>query len=134
MMQRAFSLRRYRSTPHVSIKSDPIPENSESSQPVKSPRLYHSISKRILRRGHSRRHSHAYGDSKPKGKADKPSSFGSPNSFPQRSLTMREKIVHVLANPDTLFIHKEEPQSHSYESKYAYLFAQHPIQEVRNPC
>lgn len=114
-MQRAFSLKRCRSTPRVDIKNDTIPEEpeNESSLPAKSPGLYHTISKRILRRGNTRRQSYAYGDSKPKEKLD-----GSPSSFPHRTLTRREKLIHVIANPDTLFIHKEQPYSQRYESRY----------------
>jgi hypothetical protein len=124
-MQRAFSIKRYRSTPRVDIKNDTIPEDpeNESSLPAKSPGLYHNISKRILRRGKTRRQSYAYGDSKPKENLDVPSSFGSPNSFPRRTLTRREKLIHVIANPDTLFIHKEQPYSQRYESRYVWLQA-----------
>jgi hypothetical protein len=113
-MQRAFSLRRYRSTPRADIKSDVIPEDpeNESSVPAKSPGLYRTISKRILRRGTTRRKSYAYGDSKVKEKLDG-------TSFPHRALTRREKIIHVIANPDTLFIHKEQPYSRRCESRYA---------------
>jgi hypothetical protein len=120
-MQRAFSLKLYRSTPRADIKSDAIPEDTESESslpaklpaksPAKSPGLYHTFSKRILRRGNTRRQSYAYGDSKPKEKLN-----GS--SFPHRTLTRREKLIHVIANPDTLFIHKEQPYSQRYESRY----------------
>jgi hypothetical protein len=110
-MQRAFSLKRYRSTQRVDIKTDTIPEEpgKESALPAKSPGLYHSISKRILRHRNTRPKSFAYGDSKPKEKLD----------FPHRTLTRREKIIHVIANPDTLFIHKEQPYSQRCESRYA---------------
>jgi hypothetical protein len=111
-MQRSFSLRRYRSTARIDIKNDVIPEDpeNEAAVPVKSPGLYHSISKRILRR-RTRPKSYAYGDSKVNEKLD-----GS--SFPHRTLTRREKIIHVIANPDTLFIHKEQPYSQRCESRY----------------
>jgi hypothetical protein len=112
-MQRAFSLRRYRSTARADIKTDVIPEDpeKESILPAKSPGLYHSLSKRILRRRNTRPKSYAYGDSKAKDKLD----------FPHRTLTRREKIIHVIANPDTLFIHKEQPYSRRCESRYAVI-------------
>jgi hypothetical protein len=112
-MQRAFSLKRYRSARRADIKKDAIAEEPEveSIAPAKSPGLYHTISKRILRRGNTRRQSYAYGDSKVKEKLDG-------TVFPHRTLTRREKIIHVIANPDTLFIHKEQPYSQRCESRY----------------
>src|SRR5215469_5620388 len=99
-MHRTFSLRRYRS--HVTFTKDSaIIETAEtdsgSPTPTKTPRLYRSLSRRILRRSQSRVNRDAPGDTKIDNGLDTPTQQ---STLPVRTKSRREKIIHVIANPD----------------------------------
>jgi hypothetical protein len=67
-----------------------------------------SISKRLLRRFHSRSHTHTTGDVDTQVGSTLATSSG--NVLPVRTKSRREKIVHVIANPDTLFKQVDSPK------------------------
>jgi len=115
-MHRAFSLRRHKSQPRVSVNREPsIPEGKEDEQDI-VPGTVRSLSRKLLRRGHSRSHSDTYGDgSSIKTRSENALVVPGAGEFPQRSLSRREKIVKVIANPDTLFV--RDPSSPPPESR-----------------
>jgi hypothetical protein len=105
-MHRSFSLRRHRSQPQVKLASDisTIPEATTEEIPqVNTPDVTRGLSKRLLRRFHSRSHSRTNDE----GLKTSLVQHQDANGIPVRSRSRREKIVHVIANPDSLF--KQEP-------------------------
>jgi hypothetical protein len=108
-MHRSFSLRRHRSQPQIQ-KSSNVPTIEElgigQATPLNGSEVSRGLSKRLLRHFHSRRHTRSSSDTKTDTNSDLFSS-GNANKLPTRSISRREKLVHVIANPDTLFKHDE---------------------------
>jgi hypothetical protein len=63
------------------------------------------LSRRLLQRFHSRSRSRIQGELEVDFK-NPPTPTLNGNTLPARSMSRREKIVHVIANPDTLFKHE----------------------------
>jgi hypothetical protein len=98
------------------------PENSttgivshEESQ-TNPPQVKRSISQRILRRFQSQHYSRR----RPNHKVKRLSTIQDHASVPIRALSRRDKIVHVIANPDTLF-KQSKPSTPSDASWYDAL-------------
>src|ERR1700759_5662240 len=101
-MHRSFSLRRHRSQPQVKVSADisTVHEaKSGSTTQVNLPDVTRGLSKRLLRRFHSRSHSRTAHEPLKSPLAQ----VTDANGLPARSRSRREKIVHVIANPDSLF-------------------------------
>ena len=100
-MHRSFSLRRHRSQPQVKQSSDisTIHEATAENASVNTADITRGLSRRLLRRFHSRSHSRTH-DENLKTSLVQQTDL---TALPVRSRSRRDKIVHVIANPDSLF-------------------------------
>jgi hypothetical protein len=100
-MHRSFSLRRHRSQPQVKPSSDisTIHEATAENASVNTADITRGLSRRLLRRFHSRSHSKTH-DENLKTSLVQQTDL---TALPVRSRSRRDKIVHVIANPDSLF-------------------------------
>jgi hypothetical protein len=116
-MNRNFSLPT--GTPHKSVVLDSsiIKDVSQEESQTNAPQVKRSISQRILRRFHSQRYSRRRTSQIVK----RLSTIQDQDGLPTRGLSRRDKIVHVIANPDTLF-KQSKPSTSSDSSQYDRFF------------
>jgi hypothetical protein len=117
-MHRNFSLRRNRSQPRTPVVKEPAIAEGKDENADENRTIRRSLSKRLLRRVHSRSYGHSFSEKQDKKDTTNilavPSEDGVP-ALPKRTLSRTDKLVKVIANPDTLFV--RDPASPPPESR-----------------